>query len=77
MHVTRRNLAVAGALALSVPNLLRSSSAFAEAADDAAVKQSVEAECNFAVRHYAEPSTKSAIGYPILGIDGVLFDPTC
>lgn len=43
MHVTRRNLAVAGALALSMPSLFFSSPALAEAGDDAAVKQNVEA----------------------------------
>ena len=43
MHVTRRNLAVAGALALSVPSFLFSSPALAEAGDEAAVKQNVEA----------------------------------
>jgi ketosteroid isomerase-like protein len=43
MHVTRRDLAVAGALALSAPSLLFSSSALAEAGDEAAVKQNVEA----------------------------------
>ena len=43
MHVTRRDLAVAGALALSVPSLLFSSPALAEAGDETAVKQNVEA----------------------------------
>jgi ketosteroid isomerase-like protein len=43
MHVTRRDLAVAGAFALSVPSLLFSSPALAEAGDEAAVKQNVEA----------------------------------
>ena len=43
MHVTRRDLAVAGALALGVPSLLFSSSVLAEAGDEAAVKQNVEA----------------------------------
>src|SRR5947209_1133338 len=43
MHVTRRDLAVAGALALSVPSLLFSSPALAEPADEAAVKQNVDA----------------------------------
>jgi len=43
MHVTRRDLAVAGALALSVPSLLANSPALAETGDEAAVKQSVEA----------------------------------
>src|ERR1700719_584216 len=43
MHVTRRDLAVAGALALSVPSLLFSSPALAEAGDETTVKQNVEA----------------------------------
>src|SRR5580693_9111578 len=43
MHVTRRDLAVAGALALSVPSLSFSSPALAEAGDETAVKQNVEA----------------------------------
>ena len=43
MHVNRRDLAVAGTLALSVPSLLFSSSALAETGDEAAVKQNVEA----------------------------------
>ena len=43
MHVTRRDLAVAGALTLSVPSLFFSSAALAEAGDEAAVKQNVEA----------------------------------
>jgi ketosteroid isomerase-like protein len=43
MHATRRDLAVAGALALSVPSLLFSSPALAEAGDETAVKQNVEA----------------------------------
>ena len=43
MHVTRRDLAASGALALSVPGLFFSSPALAEAGDDAAVKQNVEA----------------------------------
>jgi ketosteroid isomerase-like protein len=43
MHVTRRDLTVAGALALSVPSLFFSSPALAEAGDEAAVKQNVEA----------------------------------
>jgi ketosteroid isomerase-like protein len=43
MHVTRRDLAVVGALALSVPSLFFGSPAFAEAGDEAAVKQNVEA----------------------------------
>jgi ketosteroid isomerase-like protein len=43
VDVTRRNLAVAGALALGGANLLRASAAFADASDEAAVKGSVEA----------------------------------
>ncbi len=43
MHVTRRNLAVAGALALGTSSLLRSSAACADASDEAAVKDAVEA----------------------------------
>jgi ketosteroid isomerase-like protein len=43
MHVTRRDLAVAGTLALSVPSLFFSSPALAEAGDEAAVRQNVEA----------------------------------
>ena len=43
MHITRRHLAVAGALALGGLGLLRSSSAVAESADEAAVAQAVEA----------------------------------
>lgn len=43
MHVTRRDLAVAGTLALGVPSLFFSSPALAEAGDEAAVKQNVEA----------------------------------
>ena len=43
MQITRRDLAAAGALALSVPNLLFATPAFAEAGDEAAVKQNVEA----------------------------------
>lgn len=43
MQITRRDLAVAGALALSVPSLVLGSPAFAEAGDEAAVKQNVEA----------------------------------
>ena len=43
MHVTRRDLAVAGALALSVPSLFVNSPALAETGDEAAVKQNVEA----------------------------------
>ena len=43
MHVTRRDLAAVGALALGVPSLFFSSPALAEAGDEAAVKQNVEA----------------------------------
>lgn len=43
MRVTRRDLAVAGALALSVPSLFFSSTALAETDDEAAVRQNVEA----------------------------------
>jgi ketosteroid isomerase-like protein len=43
MQITRRDLAVAGALALGVPSLLFGSPAFAEAGDEAAVRQNVEA----------------------------------
>ena len=43
MQMTRRDLAVAGALALGVPSLLFGSPAFAEAGDEAAVRQNVEA----------------------------------
>ena len=43
MHVTRRDLALAGALALSVPSLFVGAPALAEAGDEAAVKQNVEA----------------------------------
>ena len=43
MHVTRRDLAAVGALALGVPGLFFSSPALAEAGDEAAVKQNVEA----------------------------------
>jgi ketosteroid isomerase-like protein len=43
MPVTRRDLAIGGALALSIQNLLASSPALAEAGDEAAVKQNVEA----------------------------------
>ena len=43
MHVSRRDLAVAGALALGASGLLHSPAALAEAGDEAAVKQSVEA----------------------------------
>jgi hypothetical protein len=43
MRITRRHLAVAGALALGGVGLLRSSSVVAESADEAAVAQAVEA----------------------------------
>ena len=43
MQITRRDLAVAGALALSVPRLLLGTAALAEAGDEAAVRQNVEA----------------------------------
>jgi ketosteroid isomerase-like protein len=43
MQITRRGLSVAGALALGVPSVLFGSPAFAEAGDEAAVKQNVEA----------------------------------
>ena len=43
MRITRRHLAVAGALALGGLGLLRSSSSVAESADEAAVAQAVEA----------------------------------
>ena len=43
MSITRRHLAVAGALALGGLGLLRSSSAVAESAEEAAVAQAVEA----------------------------------
>ena len=43
MSITRRHLAVAGALALGGLGLLRSSSAVAESADEAAVAKAVEA----------------------------------
>jgi len=43
MHVTRRDLAAVGALALGVPGLFFSSPALAEAGEEAAVKQNVEA----------------------------------
>ena len=42
MHVSRRDLAVAGALALGASGLLHGPVALAEAGDEAAVKQSVE-----------------------------------
>ncbi len=43
MQITRRDLAVAGALALSAPSLWLGSPAFADASDEAAIKQNVEA----------------------------------
>ena len=43
MQITRRDLAVAGALALGMPSLLFGSPAFAEAGDEAAVRQNIEA----------------------------------
>jgi len=43
MQITRRDLTVAGALAVSVPSVLFGSPAFADAGDEAAVKQNVEA----------------------------------
>ncbi len=43
MDVTRRNLAIAGAVALGAASLLGSSPVFADASDEAAVKDSVEA----------------------------------
>ncbi len=43
MQFTRRNLAVAGALAFGMSGLLRGSAALAEGADEAAVKEAVEA----------------------------------
>ena len=43
MSITRRHLAVAGALALGGLGLLRSSTAVAESADEAAVAHAVEA----------------------------------
>ena len=43
MQMTRRDLAVAGALALGMPSLLFGSPAFAEAGDEAAVRQNIEA----------------------------------
>src|SRR5437868_14755657 len=41
MHVTRRDLAVAGALALGASSLLRNTAALAESGDEAAVKHNV------------------------------------
>ena len=43
MHITRRDLAAAGALTLSAAGLVFSSPALAEAGDEASVKQNVEA----------------------------------
>ena len=43
MHVTRRNLAIAGAVALGTASLLRGAAVLADASDEAAVKDSVEA----------------------------------
>jgi len=43
MHLTRRNLAVAGALVLGSASWLRSSAVLADASDEAAVKENVEA----------------------------------
>ena len=43
MHVTRRNLAVAGVLALGTSSLLHSTAVVAESSDEAAVTQAVEA----------------------------------
>src|SRR5260370_35461960 len=43
MQITRRDLTVARALALVLPSLLFGSPAFADAGDEAAVKQNVEA----------------------------------
>jgi Domain of unknown function (DUF4440) len=43
MEITRRNLAAAGALAFGMSSLLRDTPALAEAGDDAAVGQAVEA----------------------------------
>ena len=43
MKLTRRHLATAGAVALAATNLLRTSPAFADAGDEAAVKDAVEA----------------------------------
>jgi hypothetical protein len=42
MHVTRRNLAVAGVLALGTSSLLHSAAVVAESSDEAAVNQAVE-----------------------------------
>jgi ketosteroid isomerase-like protein len=43
MPVTRRHLAIAGALALGTSHLLRSSAALADTADEPAVKEAIEA----------------------------------
>jgi ketosteroid isomerase-like protein len=43
MRVTRRNLAIAGAMVLGTASLLRNSAVLADASDDAAVKENVEA----------------------------------
>src|SRR5215831_16463534 len=43
MQVTRRDLTIAGALAIAAPNLFAGSPALAEAGDEAAIKQNVEA----------------------------------
>jgi len=43
MPITRRDMAVLGALALGAPSLMRSSAALAAAGDEAAVDQAVEA----------------------------------
>ncbi len=43
MHVTRRNLAIAGAVALGTVSLLHGPAVLADAADEAAVKANVEA----------------------------------
>ena len=43
MHVSRRNLAVAGALAFGAAGLLGEAAVLAEASDEAAVRQDVEA----------------------------------
>ena len=43
MPITRRDLTLVGALAIAGPNLLSSAPALAEAGDEAAVKQNVEA----------------------------------
>src|ERR1700761_4475329 len=43
MHISRRDLAVTGALAIGVTGVFAGSPAFAETGDEAAVKQNVEA----------------------------------